>query len=422
MGRQCGSGKRPVILAQGACAFAWFVDYSADRLLGNQVHTAMFKHFRTAAAVAFLTLAAYATAQELAGDHPDTYVVKKGDTLWDISARFLKKPWLWPEIWQANPQIANPHLIYPGDIISLAYLDRVAVQPGPRQEAPLTGLPLADIEPFLRNMRVVDSFEDLPYVVGLQEDRLRAFGDLDVYAVGLEAPQLGQRYAVVRPTKLYDEPKPSSDLDPRGRRILGEGSLWKQTQVPNEHSDFLGYELEQMGVGAITAVDADGEVATLKLEGNGREVRAGDRLIPVEVQPYDLQFFPHPPKTPLVDGKVRVMSVADTLSHGGAHDVIAISGGSREGLDNGTVLSIWRPGSYKLDPFKGPSSRIDEIKKPGQGRNKLPDQYTAHVMLFKTYEKVSYGLIMEGSAPSRVGYFLRDPDAGQGATATASLH
>ncbi|SEL55764.1 LysM domain-containing protein [Pseudoxanthomonas sp. GM95] len=383
----------------------------------------MFKHFRTAAAVAFLTLATYATAQEMAGNHPDTYVVKKGDTLWDISARFLKKPWLWPEIWQANPQIANPHLIYPGDIISLAYLDRVAtVQPGPRQEAPLSGVPLSDVEPFLRNMRIVDSFEELPYIAGLQDDRLRAFGDQDVYALNLEAPQVGQRYAIVRPTKLYDEPKPSYDLDARGDYTRGEGSLWKQTEVPNENSDFLGYELEQMSIGTVTAVDPDGNASTLKLEGNGREVRAGDRLIPVEAQPYDLQFFPHSPKTPLVDGKVRIMSVADAMQYGGAHDVVAISGGSREGLDNGTVLSIWRPGSYKLDPFKGETSRIAETKKSGQGRNKLPDQYTAHVMIFKTYEKVSYGLIMEGSAPSRIGYFLRDPDAGQASTATASLH
>lgn len=385
----------------------------------------MFKHFRTAAAVAFLTLATYATAQEMAGNHPDTYVVRKGDTLWDISARFLSKPWLWPEIWQANPQIANPHLIYPGDVISLAYLDRVAsakVEPGPRQDAPLNGVPLADVEPFLRNMRIVDSFDQLPYVTGLQDDRLRAFGDLDVYALNLQAPQVGQRYAVVRPTKLYDAPKPSNDLNDRGKRWLGEGSLWKQTQVPNPHNEFLGYELEQMSVGTVTAVDPASNATTLKLEGNGREVRAGDRLIPVQAQPYDLQFFPHPPRTPLVDGKVRIMSIADALTSGGEHDVVAISGGSREGLDNGTVLSIWRPGSYKLDPLKSGSSRIAETKTPGQGRNKLPDGYIAHVMIFKTYEKVSYGLIMEGSAPSRVGYFLRDPDAGQASTATASLY
>ena len=83
----------------------------------------MFKCFRTVFAVAVLTVGTYAAAAEMAGGHPDTYVVKRGDTLWDISARFLKKPWLWPEIWQANPQVKNPHLIYPGDVLSLVYID-----------------------------------------------------------------------------------------------------------------------------------------------------------------------------------------------------------------------------------------------------------------------------------------------------------
>ena len=128
-----------------------------------------------------LTVAAYATAVEVNGGHPDTYVVRKGDTLWDIAARFLQKPWLWPEIWQANPQIANPHLIYPGDVLSLAYLDRVTAQPGPRQEAPIDAIPLAQVEPFLKQLSVVDRIDHLPYVAGLEEDRLRASSGEAVY-------------------------------------------------------------------------------------------------------------------------------------------------------------------------------------------------------------------------------------------------
>src|SRR5690606_36310670 len=112
---------------------------------------------RTGEAVAMLSVATYAAAQGLRGDHPDTYVVLRGDTLWDIAGRFLQKPWLWPEIWQANPQIANPHLIYPGDVISLAYLNRVGVTPGPRIEgAPINAFPLSEVEPFLKDLRVVD--------------------------------------------------------------------------------------------------------------------------------------------------------------------------------------------------------------------------------------------------------------------------
>src|SRR3989339_1270150 len=103
---------------------------------------AMLKPIRTVLTAALFTIATFTVAAQMRGEHPDTYVVKRGDTLWDIAGRFLERPWLWPEIWQANPQIANPHLIYPGDVISLAYLNRVAVEPGPREVAPINAIPL----------------------------------------------------------------------------------------------------------------------------------------------------------------------------------------------------------------------------------------------------------------------------------------
>src|SRR5207342_3620146 len=181
-----------------------------EKLKGSGYMAAMFKRLRTVCAVACLTVATYAAAVEMRGDHPDTYVVKKGDTLWDIAGRFLKRPWLWPEVWQANPQIQNPHLIYPGDVISLAYLDRVAVQPGARAEAPITGVPLSEVAPFLKNIRAVDDFHDYPYVVGL------------------EGVAPGTRYAVVRPTVEYyrvDRAQccdlfSKDDLDFRGARVF----------------------------------------------------------------------------------------------------------------------------------------------------------------------------------------------------------
>src|SRR5688572_15836290 len=106
---------------------------------------AILNPIRTVLTAALLTVATYAVAVEMRGDHPDTYVVKRGDTLWDIAGRFLKRPWLWPEIWQANPQIRNPHLIYPGDVISLAYLDRIASEPGPRTDGPINAIPLSQV-------------------------------------------------------------------------------------------------------------------------------------------------------------------------------------------------------------------------------------------------------------------------------------
>src|SRR5207344_1139024 len=111
----------------------------------------MFKRLLAVLTAMLLTLATYAYAAEMVQDHPSTYTVRKGDTLWDISARFLKKPWLWPEIWQANPQVKNPHLIYPGDVLSLVYIGGRPYVSGPQVHTgePVSTIPLGDIEGFL---------------------------------------------------------------------------------------------------------------------------------------------------------------------------------------------------------------------------------------------------------------------------------
>src|SRR3546814_16274348 len=131
----------------------------------------------------------YVMGQGVRGDHSDPYVVVRDDTLWDVAGKFLQHPWLWTESWQANPQIANPHLIYPGDVIRLAYLDRVTVQQGPRDDAqPINALPLSDIEPFLKDLRLVDAFEKLPSVAGREVDRLRHPHDQTEYQQARPAP------------------------------------------------------------------------------------------------------------------------------------------------------------------------------------------------------------------------------------------
>ncbi|ARZ76079.1 peptidoglycan-binding protein LysM [Stenotrophomonas sp. WZN-1] len=375
----------------------------------------MLLRFRTVVAAAMLTVAAYATAVEVNGGHPDTYVVRKGDTLWDIAARFLQKPWLWPEIWQANPQIANPHLIYPGDVLSLAYLDRVTVsQAGPRQEAPIDAIPLAQVEPFLKQLSVVDSVKQLPYVVGLEDNRLRASGGDTVY-VRLADAEVGQRWAVVRPTVRYAQPKPTEDLTANGDVTPGSGNLWKAYNAPNARRGVLGYELAQVATGTITQI-AGGKVeaSTLVLDKNvgGREVRAGDRLVPVEARPYDLQFVPHVPAAGVEGVDVRVLAVTDMFTAGGPRDVIAISAGRAQGVDNGTVFSLWRPGRHVAHRMKYPtSSRMDDSLSTGAGRVSLPDEYAAHAMVFRTFDNVSYALVMQGVKPVQVGYNALHPDA-----------
>ena len=380
---------------------------------------AMFKPIRAVVIAALLTVATYAMAAEINREHPDTYVVKRGDTLWDIAGRFLERPWLWPEIWQANPQISNPHLIYPGDLISLAYLDRVAIEPGPRAEAPISGIPLEQIEPFLKNLRVVDGFEHLPYVVGLEEDRLRGVNGQVAYVKGIPDAQAGQRYAVVRPTVRYTrldrtqccDIMQSDDLDPRGGRTVDFEDYWTNVVVPDKGHELLGYELMQQATGTISRGEVGGIAAsTLVLDTNGREVRAGDRLIPVEAQPYDLQFFPHPPSQQLEYGRARVIAVADMLSTGGPRDVVALSVGARDGVDNGTVFSSWRIGSEVVDRVVvGGDRSYDTVGRADRVR--LPDEFAGHLMVFRTFEKVSYALVMDSIRPTRVGHELKHPDA-----------
>ncbi len=374
--------------------------------------------FLKIAAVALLTVATYAAAVEMRGDHPDTYVVQRGDTLWDIAGRFLKRPWLWPEIWQANPQIRNPHLIYPGDVLSLAYLDRLGLQPGPRVGAPINAIPLAQVEPFLKNLRVVNQFEQLPYVVGLEGDRLRSSRGQVAY-IRLAGAQPGQRYAVVRPTERYTRLDRirccdlfhKDDLDFRGRRVIDSENFWTDTLTPHNGQELLGYELMQVNVGTVTRGEVGGiQASTLLLDEEGREVRVGDRLIPVDAQPYDLQFFPHPPRQQLKYGRARILAVADMLTSGGPHDVVALSVGAREGVDNGTVFSIWRVGSSVTDKVVYGAERTEDSI-ADSAKVRLPDEFAGHVMVFRTFDKVSYGLVMDSIKPSRVGYELKHPDA-----------
>src|SRR5690606_32761164 len=306
---------------------------------------------------------------------------------------FLQKPWLWPEIWQANPQVENPHLIYPGDVLSLAYLNRVSAQPGPRQAAPVTGVPLSQIEPFLKDLRVADEIDSLPYVVGLEEDRIRAAKGQLIYVKGLAGAVAAQRYSVVRPIQRYtrlDRTQccdifDAADLDERGRRNLDFERAWTNAVVPDNGSELLGYELMQQATGTVTRGEVGGiEATTILLDDSGREVRVGDRLIPVESQPYDLQFFPHPPKQQFEYGRARVIAVADMLKTGGPRDVVALSVGARDGIDNGTVLSSWRVGSEVTDRMSSGSSW--DRSEDTFGRNsrvRLPDEFAGHLMVFR---------------------------------------
>lgn len=370
-----------------------------------------------ALAAAFSALAGLALAQDYRDGHPGTYVVQKGDTLWDIAARFLKKPWLWPEIWQANPQVRNPHLIYPGDVLSLAYIRR-----GPMAGPPIPGVPLAQVEPFLKDLRIYDRIDRLPYVVGLEGDRMRSIRGQVAYVRGLgTGARVGQRYAVLRPVQTYSMGRRRAccalvgrdALDHAGRPAMDPpyDRTWTEIMLAEGgRMEKLGIEMRRVNAGVITRGEVGGiEAATLLLDAPEVEVRVGDKIVPVETIPYDLTFYPHPPKRQFPYQKAQVLAVADRDRFAGPRDVIALSVGARDGIDNGTVFSLWRVGSNAVDRVQVPERDPDLVSHADKVR--LPDEFAGHVMVFRTFDKVSYGLVMDSIKPTRVGYELKHPDA-----------
>ncbi len=378
----------------------------------------MFKRLLAVSTAMLLTLATFAFAAELREDHPTSYTVKKGDTLWDISARFLAKPWLWPEIWQANPQVKNPHRIYPGDVLSLVYVNgepRITSDTGPepqvRAEAAIDTIPLSQIEPFLKQLTVVQDPKSFPYVVGLEEDRLLTGSGQVVYVRGLNGAAPGQKVQVARPVSFYAMGKTVRD----GRRWGGQSPVdfrsnlmhvhWGYGDDPTEAiGEKLGYELMLQSVGEVTSVR--GDVAVVLLQDENREVRVGDRILPVEDMPYCNCFQPHPAANALTGA--QVLAVADGLKFSGPRMVVALNVGRRDGVDNGTTFSVWHRGANRMDV-------VAHRSRLGQATDKLqmPDDYLGHVMVFRTFEKVSYGLVMDGIRPIRVGDELKNPDATQ---------
>jgi hypothetical protein len=367
----------------------------------------MLKRLLAVFTAMFLTLASYAVAQEMRDDHPTTYVVQKGDTLWDISAKFLKKPWLWPEIWQANPQVKNPHLIYPGDVLSLVYIDgnRVTAT-GPRAGDAITAIPLSELEPFLKQLTIVDDAQTLPYVIGLEDDRLLTSSGQLAYIAGMSGAQPGQLVQIARPVQKYYQGREFShdtDLTYRGDEWHhGYNTFWADTRFRDNYGDYVGTEMMLHSIGEVTQV-IDGVTVVLLREEN-RDVRVGDRVLPVEAQPYDPYFYPSAPASlPL---HARVAAVTDGLHFAGTNQVIALPLGSADGVKNGTTFSIWHEGAVRQDRVG--HKNIFAAK---HHKVQMPNDFVGHVMVFRTFDQVSYGLLMDGIRPVQVGDMLKHPDA-----------
>ncbi len=376
----------------------------------------MLKRLLAVFTATFIALAGIAFAAELRQDHPSTYVVRKGDTLWDISAKFLQKPWLWPEIWQANPQIKNPHRIYPGDVLSLVYIGGrpYLSSSGPQIKTgeAIGAIPLSQIEPFLKELTVVDDVRSYPYVIGLEEDRLRSTSGQVVYVRGMSGAQPGQVVQLARPIQDYVLGRKFSyatTLDYRGQRYYTNWDKhWASGGTGNAQAGgrkgLLGIEMAKQALGEITQVQ--GEITVIVLRDEGREVRVGDRVLPAEAAPYDASFMPQGASN--IPDYARVLSVTDGLNAAGPHSVIALSVGSSDGVKNGTTFSLWHDGAVRPDNVKFKND-IDARSK----RVAMPDDFLGHAMVFRTFNRVSYALVMDGIRPVRVGDLLKNPDATQ---------
>ena len=317
--------------------------------------------------------------QLLNEDIPDQYEVEKGDTLWDISAIFLRDPWMWPEIWYANQQIANPHLIYPGDLISLVYIDgKPRLQVNRSREHKLSPqirsldhqqaiatLPLDIIDNFLSRTRVTSSAElnAAPYVLGGYERRLlMGMGD-DFYARG-DFTDNQLNYGIYRRGDAYIEPS------------TGE---------------ILGLRAEDVGSAKVKAVKDS--VATLGATRSVGEIRVKDRLLSREERSLASTFYPRAPKDNIAG---VVLNVEGGVRNAGALDVVALNRGDRDGLQAGDTLAIYKEGEMVKDRI------ADE-------RIRLPDERIGLLMVFYTYEKMSFGLVMQADRQLDIGDLVRNP-------------
>ncbi|HEX8778482.1 MAG TPA: LysM domain-containing protein [Rhodanobacter sp.] len=374
----------------------------------------MFKKAFTVLAGTMVAAAVCAAgASQLRSTHPDNYTVRRGDTLWGISARFLVKPWLWPEIWQANPQVRNPHLIYPGDVLNLSFINGPALKLEPtvhREGEAVPAIPLDALKTFLKDLRVMDSsvVSKAPYVVGLEENQLRGTVGQNIYVRGLDS-QPGQRWAIVRPEHVFRGFDDGSGGNAEfGDELYANAAMvrspWEE-DFNNGSGHFLrgrdmGVEVKVIGTAETLRA---GDPSTLLLLDSTQEVRSGDRIMPVDDNPYDPYFYPHAPKQQPKDG--RVIAFTDAMDAVGPHQVVALSVGSKDGVDNGTTFAIWQPGDNIHDDVA--SNSWDR----GVGKRvTLPEEYIGHVMVFRTFDNVSYGLVMDGLRPVKKGDRLRLPE------------
>lgn len=335
----------------------------------------------------------------LAPNAPETYTVKSGDTLWDISSLFLTSPWRWPELWGMNKeQVRNPHLIYPGQTLKLvrgadgratlqiageglpgAPGDTVRLGPrvrdlGASGVAAIASIPHNVIEPFLSQPLIVDarSLDAYPRIVGARDSRV-ALGRGDIaYARGVTDDRI-ENYHVFRPATPLFDPDDTVRKSP------------------------IAYEAFYLGTARMAK---RGEVATIEIQQSKQEIGVGDRLVPIERQPM-VTYVPRVPER-AIDG--RIVSVYGGVDQAGTQAIVAINRGRREGLEVGHVLALLHTGETVLDRTAGRREYI-----------KLPDERIGEMFVFRVFDTVSYALVMRVQQPVKIGDRFARPEDGTAA-------
>lgn len=314
-------------------------------------------------------------------DAPLRYKVKKGDTLWDISKYYLRDAWQWPELWYTNTQVKNPHLIYPGEVLTLVTVNGktrlvsdslLTERLGPRVreetlESALPAIPIDAIRNFLRGPRAIslDEANKAPYVLAFLDEHIAASSNTDIYVKNLPAGDTAA-FSIVQLGEAYRDP---------------------------DTRELLGYEALPAGEGEVRV---PGEPATVRVTKSSREVLIADRLLPIEAETFEANFYPHPPAQP-VDG--RILSVYDGLSQISQYQIVALNRGSDHGLDPGTVLDIYQAGHVVPDPY-------------GSKKVLLPDLYAGVLLVFKVTPKLSYALVMSANRSVHVLDKVKKPVPG----------
>jgi hypothetical protein len=320
-------------------------------------------------------------AVELNEDVPETYIVKKGDTLWGISGMYLQEPWLWPELWDANPQIDNPHLIYPGDELYLVWVDGqprlrmrrgrdVKLNPNMRVtplDLAIPIIPLDQIGPWLVNNRVMDvpDINNSAYIVAGDERRLISGPGDTIFGRG-PFPDGERAFGIYR---------------------VGEKFVDPATQ------EVLGHQVRDIGSANLMSSNRD-EITELEITRITEEVLIGDRLLPFEERVIDASFHPRAPEQK-IEGGVMI-SVEGGLTQIGDMSIVVINKGKRDGLQIGHVLAVYQAGRHVYD-------------KVAETNVVLPDTRAGLAMVFESFDKVSYAIILKTSRPLRVFDLVKNP-------------